>query len=352
MAPPFVPRLRSSRTRRSASILLLSPWLFACASQEHSLEDDDRHLDTGQDASETSVADQDTGEASCVAELAGLSPSDGDGEVSVVERVEVWFDAPVETVTLELFDGTGKPVEGTLVALEDRFGVALEPEAPLAYGELHTLVAEACGESWQADFTTLPEPALWEGYAGRAYVLGLDELAIDEPAVLAELFDFLGMEDMLAAVWVERVDAEARTVELAVAAALERDDEVVQDPCEQVALLETADFSGNPTFAAGPGDLGFQASGVDYAFHALQIEGRFSQEGDRIETLAVEGWLDLAELRFSGEPGCEYLGHLGLPCQACPDDGDEACLHVAGTVRDAPWDDGLVIDVDQAADCE
>ena len=294
---------------------------------------------------------QEEDEASaCEVELLGMSPEPGEDGVSVVETIEVWFDAPVDA-SLQLLDPSGKPVDGELSALEDRFGLRLTPDASLGYDELHTLVAEACGEAWTSEFTTLPEPDLWEGYEGRAYVLGLDELAIDEPAVLAELFDFLGMEDMLAAVWVERVDSDARTLELAVAAAVEDADGVSQDACEQVALLEPADFSGNPSFAAGPGHLGFEASGVHYAFQSLSVEGRFAQDGERIETLAVEGWLDLGELSFSGEPGCEYLSHLGLPCEACPE-GGESCLYVTGSVRDAAWDPAVVIDVDHQPDCE
>ncbi len=333
-----------------ALILLLSPWLLACASQELGAEED-RNVDTGSPASDTTVV-ADTGEVACSAELLGFSPSDGDDEVSVAQAVEVWFDAPVDAPHLELFESSGKPVEGATHALDDRFGLSFVPDVPLAYGDLHTLVAEACGERWEGVFTTLPEPALWEGYEGRAFVMGLDELAIDEPAVLAELFDFLGMEDMATAVWVEHVDADARTVELAVAATVDVEGATLQDACEQVAVLEPADFAGNPLFAAGPGELGFEASGVQYAFHALQIEGRFAEDGEHLETLAVDGWLDLEDLRFSGEAGCEYLGHLGLPCEACPDDGDEACLHVTGSVRDAPWDPDLVIDVDLQDDCE
>jgi len=320
--------------------------LAACTAQDADLTSG-ATLDTASPDAPESTSD-DTGAPACDVEVLGVWPVDGAGDVSVAEAVEVWFDAPVEGAQVDLIDATGKSVPGHVSSLDDRFGLRLVPDAALAYDAEHEVVVTACGDTWGASFVTLPEPSTWEGYEQRAYVVSLDELQFDEPAVLSELIGFLGMDDLLAAVWVEAVDVEARTVELAVAAAGHEEGVITQDACEEVAVLAPADFTGNPAFSAGPGDLGFMASGVGYTFRSLSIEGRFAGDGDAIASVTVEGWLDLSELSFDSESGCSYLGHFGLPCEACPDDAGEDCLHVAGTAVDAPWEPQLAIDLDVA----
>ncbi|MDP2308665.1 MAG: hypothetical protein Q8P18_21770 [Pseudomonadota bacterium] len=162
------------------------------------------------------------------------------------------------------------------------------------------------------------------------YAIDRASMRVTEPPGLDALFGEVLDRDVF--VYVER--ASASTIELAVALA---GTDGQQDPCEAVRAFPAGDWSANPVFDVGPGQLTTSFGGQSATFRSLVLSGVFDESGAawRDGTLAAE--LDTRELAAAlGDiDGCELVADLGGECVACSD-GEEACfaLRIEGIVAD------------------
>lgn len=187
---------------------------------------------------------------------------------------------------------------------------------------------EQGGDSGSGDDDTLP--ATTAPLDETLYVIDRATMRVTEPPGLDALFGEVLDRDVF--VYVSRETA--ATIELAVTLA---GTDGQQDPCEAVRTFPEGDWSANPVFDVGPGELATSFGGHPASFRSLLLSGVFDESGAawRDGTLAAE--LDTRELApaLGDVDGCDLVADLGGECGRC-DDGVEACfaLHIEGIVAD------------------
>ncbi|MES2639228.1 MAG: hypothetical protein V4850_07080 [Myxococcota bacterium] len=173
-------------------------------------------------------------------------------------------------------------------------------------------------------------PATSANLDDTLFVIDRASMRVTEPPGLDALFGEVLDRD----VFVYVADATSSTIDLAVTLA-GTDGE--QDLCEAVRAFPEGDWSANPVFDVGPGELSTSFGGHPATFRSLLLSGVFDESGTawRDGTLAAE--LDTRELAaaLGDVDGCDLVADLGGECVAC-DDGVEACfaLHIEGIIAD------------------
>jgi hypothetical protein len=190
------------------------------------------------------------------------------------------------------------------------------------------------------DDDAAPNPdAVSADLTGRVYALEGASMTVVEPPGLDALWDQVLTRDVL--VYIERDDGRALTIDVTLAGA-----DGAQDPCESVRRFPDADWSENPAFVVGPGQLDTTFGGGHPAsFRKLVLAGTFAQGADRWTEGTLDAVLDTRELApaLSGMGDlCELVEQLGGVCSNC-DDGVAACfeLSVVGVTaeqRDVSFD--------------
>lgn len=172
---------------------------------------------------------------------------------------------------------------------------------------------------------------------GRTYAITADALTITTPAGLDALKSEFLSSDIL--VYVSKETDVALGLSIALSAA-----DGSQSPCEAVRAMPDADWSANPSFAAGPGELEASFGGEPAAFRDLYFDGTFDGSGDFWSDGTLSAVLDTRELD-SALPDmdiCALIGDLGGECKACSD-GEVACFDleisdITAEVQDIAFD--------------
>lgn len=173
-------------------------------------------------------------------------------------------------------------------------------------------------------------PATTVDLDNTLYAIDPTSMRVTEPPGLDALFAQVLDRDVF--VYVER--ASDAIIELAVTLA-GTDGE--QDPCEPVRAFPSGDWSGNPVFDVGPGQLSTSFGGQAATFRRLELSGVFDESGAAWRDGMLAAELDTRELASAlGDiDGCDLVAELGGECIRC-DDGVEACfaLRIEGIVAD------------------
>jgi hypothetical protein len=185
-----------------------------------------------------------------------------------------------------------------------------------------------------------PEPdAVQDNLSGRVYSLAAADMTVVEPPGLDALFGEVLTRDLL--VYVANADARSLTLDIALAAT-----DGGQDACEAVRQFPAADWTDNPSFVAGPGQLDTTFGGGHPAsFRKLLLAATFAPDGSGWSDGTLDAVLDTRELSPAlPELGdlCEFVSRLGGECSNC-DDGEPYCfvLSVEGVDArevDVPFD--------------
>jgi hypothetical protein len=176
---------------------------------------------------------------------------------------------------------------------------------------------------------------------GNLYAIHPASMQVVEPAGLDALFGDVLDRDVL--VYVESESAAALQLDVALASPEGR-----QDRCEAVRRFPAGDWTQNPVFDVGPGELAASFGGHAAAFRSLVLSGVFDASGGEWTDGTLDAQLDTRELApaLSGQGDlCALVESLGGACEPC-DDGAPFCFAlriagIAGERVDAPFDPGL-----------
>ncbi|MFZ5475595.1 MAG: hypothetical protein ACOZNI_02365 [Myxococcota bacterium] len=173
---------------------------------------------------------------------------------------------------------------------------------------------------------------------GKLYAIAPDAFTVTEPPGLDGLFDEVLDRDVLVFVESETSDEIVMDVTLA-----GTDGE--QNPCEPVRAFPAGDWSENPVFDVGPGELTTSFGGHRASFRDLQMSGVFDEYAFTWTDGTLSAELDTRELAPAlpeVDDLCELVEELRGSCEPC-DDGADACfaLRIEGIVaeqRDSVFD--------------
>lgn len=182
---------------------------------------------------------------------------------------------------------------------------------------------------------------------GKLYAISPDDLTVMEPAGLDAVFDEVLTRDVL--VYVEDETSETLMLDVALAGADGR-----QDPCEAVRQFPAADWSRNPVFEAGPGELATSFGGQPATFRHLQLGGTFDEYAFAWREGTLSAQLDTRELQAAlprEDDLCGLVEDLGGACEPC-DDGEEACFALRLEDIVAELVDGSFEPRNRSTDCE
>jgi hypothetical protein len=179
------------------------------------------------------------------------------------------------------------------------------------------------------DADALPETAV--DLSGSLYAIEPTSMNVVDPPGLDALFDQVLTRDVL--VYVESATDRALQLDVALAGGDGR-----QDRCEAVRRFPSGDWSENPVFDVGPGELTTSFAGHAAAFRSLELSGVFDASGAAWSDGVLLAQLDTRELAPAlNQTGdlCPLVESLGGTCEPC-DDGAVACftLRIEGMVGD------------------
>ncbi|MDP2313754.1 MAG: hypothetical protein Q8P41_12675 [Pseudomonadota bacterium] len=162
-----------------------------------------------------------------------------------------------------------------------------------------------------------------EDLAGKLYVIDPTSMRVTEPAGLDALFGEVLDRDVF--VYVEGESADTISLAVALSGA-----DGQQDPCEPVRRFPEGDWTQNPVFDVGPGELTTSFGGQPATFRSLALSGVFDASADAWREGTLSAQLDTRELAgaLGDIDGCAFVGDLGGACERC-DDGAEACFQLS-----------------------
>ncbi len=270
----------------------------------------------------------------------GLYPADGATDAYYRAPILVRFTTPADTATLEMTDGdTGDPVDGTTTMTPDGRQVVFQPAAPLAreHGYLLSVAAaggdgpDEVGAEWEIGTSSTGGPLDHPQLADeRAYLIDLSQARFVDPVIPTEFVTAL--EGGTAIVGITSSDLADGTIN-AIGGSTDLD---TGDPyyCDSTIEFPPAEFlpTEEPFVQLGPVDLVFRLDGVEMTIFGVVIRGTFTSAASALDGARLSGMLDTAGLEqlmeAQGTP-CELLETVaGVSCEACPDDGAQACVPV------------------------
>ncbi|MBM4392484.1 MAG: hypothetical protein FJ090_15290 [Deltaproteobacteria bacterium] len=158
---------------------------------------------------------------------------------------------------------------------------------------------------------------------GMVYRIEPSSMTVVEPAGLDRMKDRLLARDVL--VYVSDETAESITFAMALGG-----DDGRQDPCEAVHQFPRADWTANPVFEAGPGNIDASFGGESAQLREALFGGVFDEYGFGWTDGTLAFQLDTRELDGalgSDVDACELVEALGGECDRCSD-GEALCFDV------------------------
>lgn len=219
-------------------------------------------------------------------------------------------------------------VSSLLLALTGcNFGLSMETELGGADAPLEEDTDAAAPGVSEGD--ALPETAV--DLTDKLYAIPATSLHVTEPPGLDSIFDQVLDRPVL--VYVESETDSTLQLDVALAGTDGR-----QNPCEAVRRFPAGDWSENPVFAVGPGELTTSFGGHEATFRNLEMSGVFDEYAFAWHDGILSATLDTRELA-PALPGvddmCELVEALEGECEPC-DDGADACfaVRIEGIVAD------------------
>ncbi len=275
------------------------------------------------------TTDGGTTAAECTAAVLWLDPADGDEAVPTDAGISAGFSEPARSIDDISITVTGPDgdLDGSLSLSDDGLSATFLPAAELAFDTPYLSTVTACDTFAQASFTTLTPPLDATTVLDKTYVLGLGDATWNAPAGMEILLPTLGLDTASLMAYVEDVNVDKELLYMVGAIGFEdRTGTVVQYPCAEPARFPEADFSDNPLFEAGPGELRLDTDFGDVPLYDLYFYGTFSADGSQIQDMRVTALLDVRNIEYSGLSGCDIVG-LFVTCEPCPDSAVE-CVYI------------------------
>lgn len=323
------------------SVSFLVMMLVACKQEEIKLGDssgagidDSGGNNNGDDSNGNNGGDDSSGNTDCdPVSVVASTPDNGATDVAFTTEISFTLSGPDTTAEITT------DIPGSQSVSSDGLTVSWVPSAPLASETTYTVDLKYCGGSTSVEFTTA------ESFAGKVensvYGLELANATIDEPAGVGGMLGDYLPEYVL----VEVVSADAASLKLMGALAVEGSNPPEQDVCTESIDFPTADFGGQPYFQVGPADTMFAVAGYNVTLYDMMLAGTFNADGSAIENGELEGSIDARDIAgavgFDAETLCMYLGYFGGSCSACPSDGEPLCLTLAVSNLNGDVIDGL-----------
>ncbi len=308
--------------------------------------DSDADADTDSDTDTDTDTDTDSGIDECSAELLALDPADGDELVALDAVITATFTAPVtdEDVIFSL-SGPSGGVTGVLTLDSGGESATFVPDAALDYSSTYNATVGVCDFLGSSTFTTLGEPLDATTVDGKTYTLGLSDATWNEPTALGSLLPVLGLDTAYLMLFVDEVDATKEIISFVGALGFDEDMDgvVTQYPCAEAVDFPDADFSKNPNFTAGPGELEMDTDFGTVPLYELYVSGTFDETGESAE-MNVTGLLDVRSFEYGTAKGCSIVAAFSIPCEVCPD-GEEECVFIDASATVAA-DPKSVVDPD------
>lgn len=179
------------------------------------------------------------------------------------------------------------------------------------------------GSSESGDYDAedaLPETEV--GLEGAVYRIVPAEMTITQPPGLDALKERMLERDIL--VFVSSESSSALGLSVALAAA-----DGGQDVCETVRDFPKADWSQNPVFEAGPGEIEASFGGQPATLREVRFGGVFDEDGSRWREGTMVAQLDGRELlgALGDVDVCSLVDAMGGECEPCSD-GKHYCFAV------------------------
>lgn len=190
----------------------------------------------------------------------------------------------------------------------------------------------------------LPETAV--DLSGKLYSITPDDVRVTMPPGLDAMWHEIMQRDVL--VYVEGETDDALMLDVALAGV-----DGAQDPCEAVRSFPAADWSANPRFEAGPGELGTSFGGHPATFRDLALAGTFDEYAFQWRDGTLDAELDTRELAPAlpeMSDLCGLVEDLGGACKACTD-GEVACFDLRLEEITAVMVDGTFEPDNRGDDC-
>ena len=174
--------------------------------------------------------------------------------------------------------------------------------------------------------------------AGRLYAISAEDMHVAEPPGLDALWGKVLTRPLLLYVSAETDRKLKLNASLGAA-------DGTQDPCEKVRAFPDADWTANPLFSAGPGEMETSFAGSPATFRDLVLTGSIDEYGFGWHGGTLSAELDTREIQpaLGGMSDvCGMVETLGGVCHACAD-GEVACFdlqidQVEAEYVDAPFD--------------
>ncbi len=321
--------------------LATSLLLAGCKADDDDTGSADDDVAGDDDTTEDVTGDDDSTECRQIEIAAnGLFPPPGESYAYHRTPVIATFTIPAESATLELeIADTGDPVDGTLETTPDDTQVVFQPMTPLSLATLFRATVHAVGgedrdeltETWE--FTTsstgtpLEHPQI---VVDQAWRIDMNHLRSVQPALPTLVSGELAGAAVLGVVSFEPASGEVKAIATPI------------DPLsgEVDYCLESREFpmapfapTEDPYLELGPTEtLSFPVEGFDIQVHDARIRGSVVPDGTTFDGARLTGMLDtsgLSQLLDDWGGPCHILEtEAAVPCEACPDDGAEACISI------------------------
>jgi hypothetical protein len=328
------------------SPFILAILAFAACSKSPDAETDtdvavDGDSDTDADSDSDTDTDTDTdADADCTATIKKVSPIDGAINVAVDTNVTVTFSEAVTASDFTL-DVTG--VAGTATLAGDGLSATFDPTDDLDTSTSYTVDASVCDHAKSTSFDTVDGPIEPETLEGRTYALDMSTVTWVKPTLASAFSGSITAEYVLT----EAVsfDASANTMDaIGAIGDTSSSGDIEQTPCLDTIPYDNADFSGNPTFVAGPTTMSLDTDYGTVTMEKFTVTATFAHGGDDLVDIDITGNVDTRPLDdAAGFDVCATSASFGESCVKC-EDGVKKCLPTEITSDDAPWIVDLVID--------
>ena len=296
----------------------------------------------------------DDGSSPCLTEVAPGYPREGQSDFYYRSALDVSLSAPTGDEFMGLRDAAGAVVEG--VSAHHDWSLSFTPNAPLDPDSAYTADVTTCDGTISYDFRTSGLGTALDNCSAtaQAFQLDLRNARFVEPAGVAELL--LGQVDSVPLIALTRASDEEGSLLLGAVA------DSAQDRCQPTNTLYGA--WTNPHFAAGPEDVTFSVSEVDFPVAGFSVSADIQSDCSGLGGGVLAGVLDardvgplLGDLLGITDPDevCTTLSGFGAPCGPCGD-GEMYCVEllveqVFGTALSVPVSTRSVSQVLADAEC-
>ena len=306
--------------------MILAPMaLLACGK-------DDEGSDSGSTGTDAGDGTSGGCEATALTAVDG-APGNGNNEYYYRGTVEFNMNAEDDSATIEVVDGSGNAVAGSVSSRAGSLGgidLIFTPDSPLTPSTSYEATATTCGASGTISFSTSDVGTPLDGCdpTGDTFTIELDGARFLEPAGVAELLLDQLDDDIL--LGIESIDGSTLQTIGAVGSG------GVQDYCNPSIPFPAAEFE-DPYFQIGPQDVAIAVAGLEVEIANLSVSGDFTSDCSSVEGAVLAGQLDarilaplVGELLGSGDSPdevCALLINFGVECGAC-NDGENYCVDV------------------------